>query len=129
MSVAEQEAWLLAEKNFILVGTDEKDRIYKDTCSSLDEDLWLSDSSALYSWNYDFNPAISTTKGTDYIMSKSLSLSLARLTEFSEKDEEDPNVFYLELWRMKYGQLMTLGGVYEDKEEIFEYACAELIGK
>ena len=126
MTSAEQASWLEDEKNFVLIDTAEGLLTYADTSSSLDEELVISDSVVCYFWNYQFNPEISTTKGTDLIMSKALSRNF-KSTWVEEEKDESGNVTSDALCRIKYGQLLMLGGFYDEKgNEVMEYASAGL---
>jgi len=126
MTETEQSNWLSEEKNFVLIELDNGFSIYQDTTSSLDEGISIGDSAVVYFWNYQFNPAISTTRGTDYLMSKSLDRNLNKVDAYVEKNT-DGKIVSSHLSRVKYGQVMQIGGVFNPSgDHVAEYASAQL---
>jgi hypothetical protein len=129
MSITDQESWLLAEKNFVLVEIDEEDRIYKDTTSLFEEELWLRDSVSIYFFEERWSQHSNKRKkvAIDYYLSKTLSRSLRWVDLYTERD----SLGRLEidgLYRMKYGQELTIGGIYDENEdELLDFASAEIL--
>ena len=125
LSSAEKATWLEDEKSFVLTGSIGDMLIYEDTTSSLDEQLAVSDSIVIYTWEYTFNKDISETKATDYLMRRSLG-SISKLELIQDKDDSG-NVVSDALAKIKGGQLMATGNIYNEDGSKTNYSSVEIL--